>query len=75
MASGNARRARTMKRTFILLRWADQLRVPRVADFASLESGGRVKEITFNNNSTIAHIADMLKHNFHQLNTDEEISR
>ena len=75
MASGNARRARTMKRTFILLRWADQLRVPRAADFASLEWSGCVKEITFNNNSTIAHIADMLKHNFHQLNKDEEISR
>ena len=75
MASGNARRARTMKRTFILLRWADRLRVPRAADFASLESGGRVKEITFSNNSTIGHIADMLKLNFHQLNTDEEISR
>ena len=75
MASVHARRARTMKRTFILLRWADRLRVPRAADFASLESGGRVKEITFNNNSTMVHIVDMLKHNFHQLNTDEEISR
>ena len=55
--------------------YADQLRAPQVADFASLESGGRVKEITFSNNSTSAHIADMLKHNFHQLNTDEKISR
>ena len=64
-----------MKRTFILPRWADQLRVPRAADFASLESGGRVKEITFMNDSTNAHIADMLKHNSHQLKTDEEISR
>ena len=75
MVSGNARRARTMKRTFILLRKADQLRALQVADFASLKSGGRVKEITFSNNLTSMHIADMLKHNFHQLNTDEKISR
>ena len=40
MASGNARRARSMKCVFTLLRWADQMRFPQAADFASLKSGG-----------------------------------
>ena len=51
------------------------MRVPRGADFVSLESGGRVKEIKVSNNSTRAHITNMLKNNFRQENTDEEISR
>ena len=38
MASSNARRARTMKRTFTFFRLADQMHVPRASEFASLES-------------------------------------
>ena len=53
----------------VTLAWSD------VSCIVSLESGGRVKEIKFSNNSTSADITDMLKHNFHQENTDEEISR
>lgn len=64
-----------MKYTFTSLRWADQMSILQAADFASLESGGWVKEKTLINNPTSAHIADMLKPNFHQLNTDEEILR
>lgn len=64
-----------MKHTFTSLRWADQMSILQAADFAPLESGGWVKEKTLINNLTSAHIADMLKSNFHQLNTDEEILR
>ena len=55
---GNARRARSMKCVFTLLRWADQMRFPRRLTLHLLNQVA--KEITFCNNPTSVHIADML---------------
>ena len=70
-----ARRSRSVKRTFVLLRFCDFLRVPRSNVVRALESSGRIKEIEFNNNSTSAAIEDTLLNNFRDHLRREDLNR
>ena len=69
------RRSRTLQRKFVLLRFCDSLRVPRANVLRTLESSGRIKDISFSNDATAAHIQDTLLHNFSNHLTRENISR
>ncbi|KAJ7394666.1 hypothetical protein OS493_000487 [Desmophyllum pertusum] len=61
-----------MKRTFVLLRWCDPLRVPRAPEMRSLQATGRVREIEFPNNVTSETVKEMLLNKFsNHLNADE----
>lgn len=59
---GPTRRTRSMKRTFVLLRFCDSLRVPRPNIARTIESSGRSIDLEFANNATTATIQDMLVH-------------
>ena len=59
-------RSRNLTRKFVLLRWVDPLRVPPARAIDALERSGRVKEVVFANNSTNAHMTELLVHAFRQ---------
>ena len=54
------RRSRTMKHCFMLLRFCDTLKVPRLNVQRALESSGRCKEVEFLNKSTTSAIQELL---------------
>ena len=70
-----ATRARNLKRTAVLLRWIDPLRVPQARTFDVLERSGRVKEIVFPNNATNEHMKEVLVHAFRSQLEAEDFSR
>ena len=68
-------RKRTLKRTFVLLRDNDSLRVPSTSDLKHLTDSGRVKELVFANTATSRHVTEIILHNFPALLTNGNISR
>lgn len=57
-------RSRNIKRTFVLLRNEDELRVPRASTLKILNDSGRVKDVEFSNNATSQHICELLSNSF-----------
>lgn len=68
-------RKRTLKRTFVLLRHDDSLRVPSSRELKQLTDSGRVKELVFTNTATSRHVMDIITNNFPALLTNANISR
>ena len=67
-----AKRSRSMKRCFVLLRFCDILKVPRPNVQRVLESSGHCKELEFLNNSTTSAIQELLTAAFQpHLNRDD----
>ena len=60
-------RTRKMKRSFVLLRRTDALRVLRPAITRTLQNCGRIKEIEFANNNSNAEILELLENSFGHL--------
>lgn len=56
--------SRNIKRTFVLLRNDDELRVPRASTLKILNDSGRVKDMDFSNNATSHHICELLSNSF-----------
>ena len=65
----------SFKRSFVLLRFCDLLRVPRPNIQRVLESTGRVKELEFPNNSTTANLQDIVLTAFSQHLNRRQASR
>lgn len=68
-------RARNLKRTFVVLREDDELRVPGKQKLKNLRDSGREKEIEFANNATTAHIAETLKNSFPTILRNVDLAR
>lgn len=78
MASKNKSRqprTRNLKRTFVLLRKDDELKVPGNQKLKILEDSGRVKVIEFANNATTEHIGETLKNSFPDILRDVDLAR
>ena len=57
-------RSRNIKRTFVLLRNDDELRVPQASAVKILNDSDRVKDMEFSNNATSHHICQLLSNSF-----------
>ena len=68
-------RKRTLKRTFVLLRQDDSLRVPSTSELKQLTASERVKELVFTNAATSRHVMEIIANNFPALLTKSNISR
>ena len=68
-------RKRTLKRTFVLLRQDDSLRVPSTSELKQLTASERVKELVFTNAATSRHVMEIIANNFPALLTNSNISR
>ena len=68
-------RKQTLKRTFVLLRQDDSLRVPSTSKLKQLTDSGRVKELVFTNTATSGHVMEIIANNFPALLTNGNISR
>ena len=75
MSTDRTRRSRSMKRSFILLRYCDQLKVPRPNIQRVLESSGRVTQLEFPNNSSTANLQEIVLNGFRQHLNSREASR
>ena len=73
--SNPSKRTRPLKRTFIFLRFSDQLMVPRDNIYRALQTSGRVKEIEFFNNSATSSIQEMIWNTFRDHLNQDELSR
>lgn len=69
------RRARNVKRTVVLLRNDDDLRVPEKQKLKTLQDSGRIKEIEFSNNATSESIGEILMNSFSNFLTPAELPR
>lgn len=69
------RRARNVKRTVVLLRNDDDLRVPEKQKLKTLQDSGRIKEIEFCNNATSESIGEILLNSFSNFLTPAELPR
>ena len=69
------RRARNVKRTVVLLRNGDDLRVPEKQKLKTLQDSGRIKEIEFSNNATSESIGEILMNSFSNFLTPAELPR
>ena len=69
------RRARNLKRTVVLLRNDDDLRVPEKQKLKTLQDSGRIKEIEFSNNATSQSIDEILVNSFSNFLTPAELPR
>lgn len=68
-------RARNVKRTVVLLRNNDELRVPGKQKLKNLQDSGRIKEIDFSNNATSEHIGEILLNSFANFLTQADLRR
>ena len=75
MSTSGTRWSRNMKRSFVLLRFCDLLRVPRPNIQRVLKSTGRVKELEFPNNSSTANYQDIVLTAFSQHLNRRQASR
>ena len=69
------KRSRSMKRSFVLLRFCDALKVPRPNVQRVLEGSGHCKELEFLNNYTASAIQELLSAAFQPHLKRDEVSR
>ena len=73
--SSRRQRSRNVKRTVVLLRDDDELRVPERQRLKNLQDSDRIKEIEFSNNATSQHISEILLNSFANFLTQADLPR